>query len=150
MVGLLVYDSAMFRAPDADPAARPRRVLSARAWIAGCVLLVLLTWTPVLALHLRNMSVADPGTGTLVAVFPPMSNSRDVFRGIADARGVPVGPLTWVPRTWIVQSAEAGFAGRLRQQGAWAVYSPNLLSVRQVLSCSGMIKPPPSPGTPSS
>jgi hypothetical protein len=150
MVALLLYDSAMIRAPRPDAAVPARKGLSRRAWIWACVLLVLLTWTPVLAIHLRNMSVADPGTGTLVAVFPPTSSSRDVFRGIADARGAPVGPVSWFPRTWIVQSAEAGFAGRLRERGAWGVYSPNLLSVRQVLSCSGMLKPPPSSGTPSS
>ena len=92
------------------------------------------------------MSVADPGTGTLIAVFPTTASTRDLFRSIADAKGAPIGPVGWVPRTWIVQSAETGFAGRLREHGAWAVYSPNLLSVRQVLSCSGMVTPPASAG----
>src|SRR6267142_1327792 len=123
-----------------------RKVLSLRAWIWACLILVVLTWTPVLAIHLRNMSVADPGTGTLIAVFPPTASTRDLFRSIADAKGAPIGPVGWVPRTWIVQSAETGFAGRLREHGAWAVYSPNLLSVRQVLSCSGMVTPPASAG----
>ena len=123
-----------------------KKALSLRAWIWACLILVVLTWTPVLALHLRNMSVADPGTGTLIVVFPPTVSTRDLFRSIGDARGAPVGPASWVPRTWIVQSAETGFAGRLREHGAWAVYSPNLLSVRQVLSCSGMVAAPPSAG----
>jgi hypothetical protein len=137
----------MIRGPEENPApigARARRRLSLRTWVLACVLLVLLTWTPVLALHLRNMSVADPGTGTLIAVFPPTSSTRDVFRGIADAKGAPVGPVSWLPRTWVVQSSEAGFAGRLRQHGAWGVYYGNLLSVRQILSCSGMVEGPPS------
>jgi hypothetical protein len=151
MLDLLIYDSPMILAPHDNPApfaAVPaRKGLSRRAWIGGCVALVVLTWTPVLAIHLRNMSAADPATGTIVVVFPPTVSTRDLFRSIAEARGAPVGPVSWLPRTWIVQSAESGFAGRLRERGAWGVYSPNLLSVRQVLSCSGMVKPPASSGS---
>lgn len=116
------------------------------AWIWACVLLVVVTWTPVFAVHLRNMSVADTGTGTLIVLFPPTSGTRDIFRSIAEARGAPVGPVAWIPRAWVVASTESGFAGRLRERGAWGVYSPNLLSMRQVLSCSGMVKPPASSG----
>jgi hypothetical protein len=132
----------MISAPDAGPVRTPRKGLSRRAWIGACALLVILTWTPVLALHLRNMSVTDPGTGTLVVVFPPMTSNRDMFRSITEARGAPVGPVSWAPSTWIVQSTESGFAGRLRERGALAVYSPGLLSARQVLSCTGMVKAP--------
>ncbi len=124
--------------------------LSRRAWIWACALLVLLTWVPVLVIHLRNMSVADPGTGTLIVAFAPTSSTRDLFRRIAEARGAPVGAVSWIPGAWIVQSAETGFAGRLREHGAWGVYSPKLLSVRQVLSCSGMVQAPPSSGPVSS
>jgi hypothetical protein len=149
----LPYDVAMIRGPgdasSAGVAAGARRGLSRRAWIWACVLLVLLTWTPVLGLHLRNMSVADSGAGTVIALYPPTSSTRDVFRGIVDARGAPVGPVGWIPRAWFVRSEETGFAGRLREHGAWAVYSPNLLSVRQVLSCSGMVSPPASAGSAS-
>jgi|SRR5215831_2352473 len=150
MAGLLNYDDAMIRGPH-QYASTPlqRKGLSRRAWIGACALLVLLTWIPVLAIHLRNMSVADPGTGTLVVVFPPTRSTREVFRGIADAKGAPVGPVRWAPSIWIVQSAETGFAGRLREQGAWGVYSPLALSVRQVLSCSGMVARPVSAGAAS-
>ena len=137
----------MIRGPDETslPVTRAWRALPLRAWIWACVILVVLTWTPVLVLHLRNMSVADPGTGTLIAVFPT-SSTRDVFRSIADAKGAPVGPVSWLPRTWVVVSTEAGFAGRLRERGAWGVYYGNLLSVQQVLSCTGMVQAPPSSG----
>jgi hypothetical protein len=134
----------MIRSPRDEAVAPGGKGLSRRAWIWACVLLVLLTWIPVLALHLRNMSVADPGTGMLIVVFPWTSSTRDVFRGIENAKGAPVSPVSWIPSAWLVQSAETGFAGRLRERGAWAVYSPNLLSIRQVLSCSGMVAAPPS------
>ena len=134
----------MIRSPGDTSAtlAGARRALPRRAWIWACVLLVVLTWTPVFGLHLRNMSLADAGTGTVIVVFPPTSSTRDLFRNIVDAKGAPVGPVSWMPRTWIVQSGEPGFAGRLRERGAWGVYSPQLLSVRQLLSCSGMVAPP--------
>jgi len=150
MADLLNYDNPMIRGPHESPStSQSREASSRRAWIGACALLVLLTWVPVLAIHLRNMSVADPGTGTLVVVFPPTRSTRDVFRGIADAKGAPVGPVSWAPSTWIVHSAETGFARRLREHGAWGVYSPLLLSVRQLLSCSEMVAHPASAGAAS-
>ena len=150
MADLLNYDNPMICGPhESTSTPQSREALSRRAWIGACALLVLLTWIPVLAIHLRNMSVADPGTGTLVVVFPPTRSTREVFRGIADAKGAPVGPVRWAPSTWVVQSADTGFAGRLREQGAWGVYSPLLLSARQVLSCSGMVAQPASAGAAS-
>lgn len=131
----------MIRAPD-DDAVVPRRGLSTGAWIWLCVFLVALTWTPVLVNHLRNMRVADRGAGILLVVFAPTTSSREVFRSIEAARGWPLKPVSGLPRTWIVQSYDFGFAGRLRERGAWGVYSPNVLSVRQVLSCTGMVAPP--------
>src|SRR5262245_57720340 len=150
--GSLSYHCVMIRGPNDASISRAgtRRGLSPRAWILACVLLVLLTWIPVFGIHLRNMSVADPGPGTVVVVFPPTLSPRDVFRRVADAKGTPVKPVDWIPRTWIVQSVEPGFAGRLRERGAWGVYYPNLLSARQLLSCTGMVTPPPSGPTPAS
>lgn len=139
----------MIRAPDDATPSRAGAGRSRRAWVWACVLLVALTWVPVLALHVRNMSIADPGAGMLIAVFPWTSSTRDVFRSIGEAKGAPVSPIAWIPRAWVVRSGETGFAGRLRERGALGVYSPNLLSVRQVLSCSGMATPPPSAGSAS-
>ena len=134
----------MIRGPsDASEIAGARSALSLRAWMWACVLLVAVTWTPVLAVHVRNMSVADSATGGLIVVFPPTASTRDLLRGIAAADGALVEPVRWVPRAWIVQSGDAGFAGRLRERGAWGVFSPELLSLNRVLSCSGMVKRAP-------
>jgi hypothetical protein len=146
------YDGAMIRGPGELPSAGTpghARGLSRRAWIWTCIFLVVLTWTPILGIHVRNMSIADSGAGTVIVVFPPTSSTLELFRSIVDAKGAPVGAVSWIPRAWIVRSAESGFAGRLRERGAWGVYSTNLLSVRQVLSCSGMVAPPPAEPTPS-
>jgi hypothetical protein len=134
----------MIRGPnDASEIAGARSAMSLRAWIWACVLLVVVTWTPVLAVHVRNMSVADSATGALLVVFPPTTSTLDLLRGIAAADGALVEPVRWMPRTWIVQSKDAGFAGRLRERGAWGVFSPELLSINRVLSCSGMLKRAP-------
>ena len=132
----------MIRAPDDDAVVPPRRGLSTGAWIWLCVLLVALTWTPVLVNHLSNMRVADRGAGTLLVVFR-RRRARASFRA-SRPPGWPLKPVGGLPRTWIVQSYDFGFAGRLRERGAWGVYSPNVLSVRQVLSCTGMVAPPAS------
>jgi hypothetical protein len=36
---------------------------------------------------------------------------------------------------WYVRSPQPGFAGRLRAQGAWGVYAPELLDARAFLDC---------------
>jgi hypothetical protein len=125
-------------APQAAPRALPRG-----AWIWACVLLVVLTWAPVLFGHVRNMSVADSATGALLVVFPPTTGTRELLRSIAAADGALVEPVRWMPRAWIVQSGDAGLAGRLRERGAWGVFSPELLSLDRVLSCSGTVKRAP-------
>jgi hypothetical protein len=113
-----------------------------RMWIWVCLLLlVLLTWTPVFGIHLYKMSLDDPGTGTVLVVFSPALGTRELFRSVADANGSLVGPVPWFPRMWVARSLEPGFVGRLKERGAWGVYSTDLLSVRALLSCSGIVAP---------
>ena len=122
-----------------------------RAWIWVCLLLlVAVTWTPVFGIHLYKMSLADPGTGTVVVVFSPALDTRELFRNVADAGGSLVRPVPWFPRMWVARSLEPGFVGRLRERGAWGVYSTDLLSARALLSCSGIVSPPADPLRPAS
>ncbi len=121
----------------------------ARIWVC-LLLLVAVTWTPVFGIHLYKMSLADPGTGTVVVVFSPALDARDLFRNVADAKGSLVRPVPWFPRMWVARSLEPGFVGRLRERGAWGVYSTDLLSARALLSCSGIVSPPADPLRPAS
>ena len=113
------------------------------------LLLVLLTWTPVFGIHLYKMSLAGPGTGTVLVVFSPALDTRELFRSVADAKGSLVRPVPWFPRMWVARSPEPGFVGRLKERGAWGVYSPDLLSARALLSCSGIVSPPADPSRPA-
>ena len=137
-----------------DPKETPRPASTdgtrSRAWIWVCsLLLVAVTWTPVFGIHLYKMSLADPGTGTVVVVFSPALGARELFRSVADAGGSLVRPVPWFPRMWVARSLEPGFVGRLRERGAWGVYSTDLLSARALLSCSGIVSPPAEPSRPA-
>ena len=50
---------------------------------------------------------------------------------------------------WVARSLEPGFVGRLKERGAWGVYSTDLLSARALLSCSGIVSPPAEPSRPA-
>ena len=64
---------------------------------------------------------SDEEAGTLLAVFPPSTRPNSVFGKIILAGGKPIRP-TWVNGTWVVHGDEAGFAGRLKAQGAIGAY----------------------------
>ena len=136
---------------DSEETSAPAGGTRSRAWIwVGLLVLVTVTWTPVLGIHLYKMSLAGPGTGTVVVVFSPALGARELFRSVADAGGSLVRPVPWFPRMWIARSVEPGFVGRLRERGAWGVYSTDLLSARALLSCSGIMSPPADPSRPAS
>jgi hypothetical protein len=121
-----------------------------RAWIwVGLLVLVAVTWTPVFGIHLYKMSLDGPGTGTVIVVFSPALGARELFRNVSDSKGSLVRPVPWFPGTWVARSLEPGFVGRLRERGAWGVYSTGLLSARTLLSCSGIMSPPADPLRPT-
>lgn len=115
--------------PD-TPSAQQRRKLA-----LACLVLVAVTWVPVLGVHLYRTSLDDRSTGTAVVVFPPTYGSKELFRSVEESKGSLVKPVSWLPRTWIARSLEPGFAGRLRERGALGVYSTDLLSAQALLTC---------------
>lgn len=100
-----------------------------------CLLLLAVTWLPVLGLHLSKSSLGAEGTGTVIALFAPGTAQKTLFRQVSEARGSIVKPVSWFPGMWVVMSREPGFAGRMKEGGAWGVYSPDLLSARALLDC---------------
>ncbi len=60
--------------------------------------------------------------GLLIAVFPPTTNERTIMQAVVGAEGTFVRAS--LPETIVVaHSPQAGFAERLKAQGAWLTYS---------------------------
>jgi hypothetical protein len=117
-----------------------------RKLVLACLVLIAVTWVPVLGVHLYRTALGDRGTGTVVVVFSPVLGSRELFRSVAESNGSLVRPIPWFPRMWVARSVEPGFAGRLKERGAWGVYSTELLSARALLTC---LRPAGSPAASS-
>lgn len=116
-------------------AERIRPDITTRHWIFACLLLLGITWIPLITVHLHRTWLDDDASGSVVVIFPPTSSTRTVFRKVIDADGAIVRPVTWARQVWVVHSVKPGFAGRLRRSGAWGVYSTNLLSANALFSC---------------
>ena len=114
---------------------RTRTRIKTRHWFAACVVLLAITWIPLLSVHLHRTTLNDTDSGTVVVVFPPMLSSKAVFQNVIDAGGSMVRPVVWARHAWVVRSVDPGFAGRLRANDAWAVYSTDVLSADALLSC---------------
>jgi hypothetical protein len=114
------------------------------AWIWVCLFLLTVTWAPVFGIHVYRTALDAASTGTVVVVFPPTVNTRDLFRNISDADGSIVRPVSWFPKMWVARSLEPGFAGRLKERGAWGVYSTDFLKASALLSCIRIVASPNS------
>ena len=114
------------------------------AWIWVCSFLLAITWAPVFGIHIYRTSLSEASTGTVVVVFPPMVSTRDLFRNVMDADGSIVRPVRWFPKMWLARSREPGFVGRLRERGAWGVYSTDFLKASALLSCIRIVASPSS------
>lgn len=109
--------------------------MTTRHLVIACAFLLVVTWVPLLTVHLHRTWLGDDATGSVVVIFPPTLSTKTVFQDIIDADGAIVRPVTWARQVWVARSVEPGFAGRLRRRGAWGVYSPNLLSANALFSC---------------
>ena len=118
------------------------------AWVWVCLFLLAVTWTPVFAIHVYRTALGDASTGTVVVVFPPTLDTKELFRSVLDADGSIVRPVRWFPKMWVARSVEPGFVGRLKQRGAWGVYSTDFLKASALLSCIRIVgsPTPPEPG----
>lgn len=94
-------------------------VLRHSAAVAGVVLLMVVSTTPLFAV--ADMPAAS--RGTLAAVFAPGIERPAALKAVARAGGLIVREGSW-GTVLIAHSDESGFAGRLRQAGAWLVLDP--------------------------
>jgi hypothetical protein len=82
---------------------------------------VLLAWTVLMALLVRNAALPPEASGTMLAVFEPKTTETQALAAIIHAGGnvVRKSGLDFV---WIVQSDEPRLAGRLKEAGALGAY----------------------------
>lgn len=103
--------------------------------LAVSILLLAVTWVPLMGLHVHRMSLGATSTGAMIVVFAPTFRSDELFQQVIAADGSLVRPIGWFRNAWVVQSLEPGFAGRLKERGAWGVYSLDLLSASALFNC---------------
>ncbi|HEY7748680.1 MAG TPA: hypothetical protein VH933_08380 [Aestuariivirgaceae bacterium] len=89
------------------------------AWkLAAAVLLI---WLLLLFSIVRAAALDPHASGKMLAVFEPGMTQDVIFQRIVAAGGNPLRS-TWLPFVWVVAGEEAGFAGRLKDQGAIGAY----------------------------
>lgn len=78
-------------------------------------------WLVAMALTLKDAQLPAEADGTVLAVFPPGSSDDVMFGAVVRAGGEPLRS-TWIGFAWVARSTDPGFAGRLRSEGAKAVF----------------------------
>jgi hypothetical protein len=84
-------------------------------------LAVLLAWLIIMSLLVRAAALGPEASGKVLVVFPPGASEEVIFQKLLAAGGKPLR-ATWLPFVWVVAGEEAGFAGRLKAQGAIGTY----------------------------
>ena len=82
---------------------------------------VLLVWLVGMALLVRHSALPPEATGTMLAVFEP-STSQDAAIAAIIRAGGNVVKKSGLDFVWVVQSDEAGLAGKLKANGALGAY----------------------------
>lgn len=102
---------------------------------------VIVAWAAMLAVTLRQAELPPAAEGRVVAVYPfGWSSTASTAAALrTEARLV---RETWLPNILEVISEEPGFAGRLQQNGAVAVYRAQPFSLFTLAGCTGL--PPAS------
>lgn len=83
--------------------------------------IVLVVWTGLMGLSLRQAALPNETDGLVLAVFRPGTSETDAFRAMVQAGGEPVR-ATWLGFAWVARGLEPGFVGHLKQQGAIAAF----------------------------
>lgn len=118
--------------------------------IALKVLLLLFgLWLAAMAIALPSAALDDTESGLVLVAFPTMGvgEDRNLLR-VAAAEGRPIRSLLG-GRLWLAQSDEPGFVGALKAAGAWAVFSPDMLTALPQGGCFDISVRPPGPPRPN-
>jgi hypothetical protein len=100
----------------------------------GIATAVVTVWFVGMVVALRVLAPPAAASGRLLAIFPPAITDTQALQAIAIAGGRTFGQ-TWFRLGWDVLGEEPGFAGRLREHGAWVLTDLPLMPV--LAGCSG-------------
>lgn len=104
---------------------------------------VVIAWAAVFGLTLSQAELPPQAEGRVVAVYP-FGWSGEASAAAALRTEARLVRETWLPNILEVSSGEPGFAGRLQQNGAIAVYRAQPFSLFTLAGCTGL---PPGPLT---
>ncbi len=105
---------------------------------------VLAVWLALMTVSLGDAEVEASANGTVLATFPISASQDDIFAAIVHAGGRPMR-RTWLGFAWVADGSDAGFAGRLKENGATGVYremplGPSLGGCAAIVSASRWLK----------
>jgi len=101
--------------------------------------LLFITWMVPFSVAVSEVILRDQDTGAVLVFFPARSTARENFDRIVDAGGAFGGPAL-MGHAWLAYSYDAGFVGRLKGNGAWAVFDPLLLDPLALMGCGSFRK----------
>ena len=107
----------------------------------GFLAAVVIAWAAIFALTLKQAELPPEAGGRVVAVYPFGWSGQASAAAALRTEGRLVRE-TWLPNILEVASDQPGFAGRLQQNGAVAVYRSEPFSLFTLAGCTGM---PPGP-----
>jgi hypothetical protein len=106
-----------------------RFALRLLAWIAGI-------WLAVLALLLKAAALPPEASGTVIVVFPTDTAVAEAVAASAAAGAKLVSP-SWFDNLLVVADETPGLAGRLKEQGALAVFENMTFAGFSFAGCIG-------------
>lgn len=102
---------------------------------------VAIAWAAAFAVTLDQAELPPEAEGRVIAVYP-FGWGSEASAAAALRTEARLVRETWLPNILEVMSEEPGFAGRLRQTGAVAVYRAQPFSLFTLAGCTGL---PPGP-----
>ena len=115
-----------------------RKPLSRIHLLAASVLAVAIAvWIALMLVATRDAERAAEGAGLVTVLFPLGTTIKDVFLA-TDRAGGSIVSDTWFPNVWVLHSAHAGYAGRLRDSGALLVVDAAPFRSITIPTCGGV------------
>lgn len=92
-------------------------------------------WLGFTGIAVSRAALPAESSGLMLAAFPLHADDDEIFAAVVEAGGQAVR-RTWFPGAWVVASADAGFAGRLKAAGAWGAFGQAPVGMPELGGCA--------------